>query len=85
MAEIKLNNNFIAEVSDFRASGEQLDQVSVNSISVGELSLPTVDAYQDRLFKIRKLMIKFQLLTQKDAKDMAALADSLRTADASGG
>lgn len=85
MAEIKLNDSFTAEVSAFRASGDQLDQVSVNSVSVGDLSLPTVDAYQDRLFKIRTLMIKFQLLTQKDANDMDALAYSLRATDSGSG
>lgn len=84
MAEIKLNDNFAAEVSAFRASGDQLDLVSINSIHVDDLSLPTVEAYQDRLFKIRTLIIKFQLLTQKDANDMDELANSLRETDSCG-
>ena len=85
MAEIKLNEGFTAEVSAFRESADQLDVVSVSSVSTGGLSLPTVDAYQDRLLRIKTLMIKFQALVQKDAKDMDALANSLRTTDASGG
>ena len=84
MAEIKLNNSFTDEVNAFRASGGQLDQVSANAASGGSLSLPTVDAYQNRLSKIRMLMVKFRLLTEKDAKDMDALAASLRTTDANG-
>lgn len=84
MAEIKLNDSFAEEVSAFRASGDKLDQVSVNFITAGNLSLPTVDAYQKRLLKIRTLMVKFQVLTEKDAKDMDALASSLQETDASG-
>lgn len=85
MAEIKLNDSFSEQVEAFRASGGNLDKVSINSISSGELSLPTVDAYQERLFRIRTLIIKFELLTKKDASDMDALATCLKTADLSGG
>lgn len=84
MAEIKLNDNFMVEVNAFRASGEALDQESGSSVSTDYLSLPTVDAYQERLHRIWTLMIKFRLLTQKDAKDMDALATSLRTTDERG-
>ncbi len=84
MAEIKLNDNFATEVNAFRAAGAALDQVSVN-VSTEGLSLPTVDAYQERLHKIQALVIKFRLLTKKDADDMDALAASLKAADASGG
>ncbi len=83
MAEIKLNEGFAAEVDAFRSSGAGLDAVSVNSVSAGGLSLPTVDAYQDRLFKIRTLMIKIELLVKKDAGDMDALAAMLKATDAS--
>lgn len=85
MAEIKLNEGFAAEVEAFRTAGAAIDTLSINSISTGELSLPTIDAYQDRLFKIRTLIIKFEALTRKDAKDMDELAASLKAADASGG
>ena len=84
MAEILLNDGFTTQVEAFRASGEELDIVSINSISAGDLSLPTVDAFQKRLFKIRTVMIKFELLIKKDATDMDALAAKLKTADASG-
>lgn len=85
MAEIKLNDSFAAQVNAFRASGGDLDKVSINSISSGDLSLKTVDAYHERLYKIRNVMIKFELLTKKDAADMDALASRLRAADQSGG
>lgn len=85
MAEIKLNESFTTEVAAFRAAGEALDTVNVNSVSAGDISLPTVDAYQDRLFKIWKVIFKFELLTKKDAADMDALAASLKAADITGG
>ena len=85
MAEIKLNDGFAAEVNALRASGNQLDQVSVRSVSAGGLSTSTVEAYQERLSKIRTLMLEFQLLTQRDAEDLDALADSLRATDKSSG
>lgn len=84
MAEIKLNDSFSAEVDAFRSAGNGFDAVSVNSVSADGLSLPTVDAYQDRLFKIRNLIIKLKLLTRKDAGDMDALAAMLKATDASG-
>ena len=86
MAEIKLNDSFTAEVDAFRASGESLDTVNVYSVvSVGELSLPTVNAYQERLAKIWKLMLQFSVLKKKDAADMDALAATLKAADKTGG
>ena len=84
MAEIKLNESFETQVAAFRASAEELDTVSVNSISAGDLSLPTVDAFQDQLFKIRTVMIKFEQLTKKDAADMDAIAAKLKAADTNG-
>lgn len=84
MAEIKLNEGFTAEVEAFRDSGERLNTSGVNSVSAEGLTLPTVDAYQDRLFGIWKVMFLFQLLTKKDAKDMDALAERLRAADMGG-
>ena len=84
MAEIKLNEGFTAEVDAFRSAAGGLDTVSVSSVSAGGLSLPTVDAYQERLFKIRTLMIKLELLIKKDAGDMDALAAMLKATDASG-
>ena len=84
MAEIKLNEGFTAEVDAFRSAAGGLDAVSVSSVSTGGLSLPTVDAYQERLFKIRTLMIKLELLIKKDAGDMDALAAMLKATDASG-
>ncbi len=82
MAEIKLNNSFSAEVDAFRSAGEGLNAVNISAISAGDVSLPTVDAYQERLFRIRNLIYMFSLLTKKDAADMDALADALRAADA---
>ena len=48
---------------------------------MGEHSLPTADAYQDRLFKIRNIMLLFGILVKKDAKDMDDLAARLKAAD----
>ena len=84
MAEIKLNDSFSAEVDAFRSAGGELDAVDVYAFSAGDLSLPTVDAYQERLFRIRDLIIKLEALTEKDAGDMDALAAMLRATDASG-
>lgn len=85
MAEIKLNEGFKGEVEKFRASGEELsNSVVINTISTGDLSLPTVDAYQDRLFKIRNIMLLFGILVKKDAKDMDDLAARLKAADNTG-
>lgn len=83
MAEIKLNEGFSSEVEAFRASGEKLS-ASASSIPTGELSLPTVDAYQDRFHSIWQIMIKFWALTKKDAADMDALAEKLKAADMAG-
>jgi len=85
MPVIKLNDGFLSQVEDFRASGKELDTVSVNSISTGDLSLPTIDAYQERLFNVWKVMFKFMYLTKKDAEDMDALAARLNAADKAGG
>ena len=84
MAEIKLNDSFSAEVDAFRSAGGGLGAVDVYAVSAGDLSLPTVDAYQERLFRIRDLIIKLKALTEKDAGDMDALATMLRATDASG-
>lgn len=81
MAEIKLKDGFAAEVNAFRASGNALDSVSVHSISEGDVVLPTIDEYQDRLFKIWTVIFKFKALTAKDAADLDALAVTLKTAD----
>lgn len=81
MAEIKLNDSFKAEVEAFRASGVELDNVNAYSVSTTELSLPTVDAYQERLSKICKLCFEFSVLKKKDAADMDDLAARLKAAD----
>lgn len=85
MAEIKLNDGFTAEVEAFRSSGEAIDTVSINSISTGDISLPTVEAYQERLFRIWRVMFKFYILTRKDAADMDKLTATLKAADMAGG
>ena len=82
MAEIKLSNDFTNEVQAFRTSGEQLSSAPIPIASAGELSLPTIDAYQERLVRIKSIISQFSQLTNKDAKDMDALATRLRTADA---
>lgn len=84
MAEIKLNDNFRAEVNAFRAAGGEIEQMSVNAISLGDLSLPTVDAYLNRVHEIEMVLFIIQLLIEKDAKDMDALAESLRATDTNG-
>ncbi len=86
MAEIKLNEGFKDEVEAFRSSGESLsNSVVINTISAENLSLPTVDAYQERLFRIRNIMFLFSALVNKDAKDMDDLAARLKVADNTGG
>ena len=85
MAEIKFNSGFSTEVDAFRSTGPGLDEVRVFDISTGGLSLQTVDAYQNRLYSIRNVMIKFEVLVKKDAADMDALADTLKAADNAGG
>ncbi len=84
MAEIKLNDSFTSEVNSFRLAGEAIDTKAINSISVDGLSLPTVSEYQDRLWRILKVIHQFKHLVDKDASDMDALAASLRAADMSG-
>lgn len=81
MTEIKLTDSFSSEVAAFRASAEDLDSASLISISKGNLSLPTADAYMERLNEIWKMMIRFNLLVKKDADDMDALAAKLKAAD----
>lgn len=83
MAEIKLNDAFLAEVAAFRAAGGEISTSSTASVSAGGLSLPTVDAYQQRLTKIADVMLRFQELVNKDAADMEALAAKLKATDAS--
>ena len=78
MAEIKLNDSFTNEVNSFRLAGEAIDTKAINSI------LPTVSEYQDRLWRILKVIHQFKHLVDKDASDMDALAASLRAADMSG-
>lgn len=85
MAEIKLNDSFLTEVAAFRAAGGGISTSSAASASAGGLSLPTVDAYQQRLTKIADVMLQFQELVKKDAADMEALAAKLKAADNSGG
>ena len=83
MAEIKLNDSFSEEVNAFRAAGEGINTDGMSSVSAGELSLPTVEEYKNRIHKIWGLMIRFQCLVKKDADDMDALAAALKAADAS--
>lgn len=85
MAEIKLNEGFKAEVDAFRSAGEAINTVGLDSISAEGISLPTVEAYQDRLYKIWRVMLKFYFLTKKDAADMDKLAATLKAADTTGG
>ena len=81
MAEIKLTTAFTAEVDSFRSAGARLSEVNTYSTSKGELSLPTVDAYLERLHQIELTVLCLKLLTGKDAKDMDALAARLTQAD----
>ena len=81
MAKIKLNEGFAAEVEAFRSAGEAINKVVLDSVSTGDISLPTVEAYQDRLYRIWRVMLKFYFLTKKDAADMDKLAATLKAAD----
>lgn len=81
MAEIKLNEGFAAEVEAFRSAGEAINKVVLDSVSAEGISLPTVEAYQDRLYRIWRIMLKFCFLTKKDAADMDKLAATLKAAD----
>lgn len=83
MAQITLNTKFSEEVNGFRSAAAELGASSYPTIDVGDLSLPTVDAYQDRLRQIWKTMVRFKLLVQKDANDMDDLAAMLKAADGS--
>ena len=85
MAEIKLNDNFTSEVEAFRASAAALTAVKASDVAADGLSLPTVEAYQGYLKRIWIVINRFSLLLEKDAKDMDALAASLKAADAAGG
>lgn len=85
MAEIKLNEGFLAEVGALRASGKELGMASLRTDSAGDLNLSTVDAYQEHLYQIRDVILKFEQLVLKDAKDMEALAAALKAADSAGG
>lgn len=84
MAEIKLNEGFLAEVAAFREAGAAINTDGVNSVSAQGLSLPTVDAYLKRLYDIWGLMVWFQSITGKDARQMEALAERLKAADMGG-
>lgn len=84
MAKIKLNDSFAEEVDVFRSAGATLEPISVSGISAEDVSLPTVKAYQDRLYDIWGVMRKFYLLTKKDAADMDKLAATLKAADTAG-
>ena len=84
MAEIKLNDSFTAEVDAFRSAAAGLDAGSISAAGAGGLSLPTVDAYQERLYRIQSLMFRLERLVRKDAADMDALAAKLKATDASG-
>ena len=81
MAEIKLTESFTEEVEAFRSAGEEIDAASVLSVSNREFSLPTINAYQERLRKIWHVIVAFKMLTKKDAADMDALAARLKIAD----
>ncbi len=84
MAHILLNDLFSLQVAAFRASAKGLDAASYFSASKEGLSLPTVDAYQERISRIWRIMVWSSALIKKDADDMDALADKLRAADNSG-
>lgn len=85
MAEIKLNDNFAAEVNAFRSAGAELDTVKTYQISSGGLDLPAVRAFQACIHDIEMAMFLFGHLAKKDAADMDALAAKLRAADSAGG
>ena len=84
MAVVRLTSDFAGEVSAFRAAGDEIDAYGVSEPSASDLSLPTVKAYDKRMFEIRKIMTAFRLLTIKDAKEMDELAASLTAADQAG-
>ena len=85
MAVIKCNDTFLREVDELRDSGIKLEEAikkaSVFGIRADEVSLPTVDAYQERLIKIWKVIYRLRILVEKDAQDIDALAGALKAAD----
>ncbi len=84
MANILLNDLFSLEVAAFRASAKGLDASSYFSASTEGITLPTVDAYQERFFRIWRIMAWTEAVIKKDADDMDGLAAKLKAADSSG-
>lgn len=84
MANILLNDLFSLEVATFRGSAKGLDAPSYFSASTGDLSLPTIDAYKERLNRIWRIMVWTGAVVKKDADDMDAIAAKLKAADSSG-
>lgn len=84
MAQILLTDLFSLQVKAFRASANDLDAPSYFSINEEGLSLPTVDAYHERISRIWRIMVWSGAVIKKDADDLDALADRLRAADNSG-
>ncbi len=84
MAQIFLTDLFSLQVNAFRNSAKNLDAPSYFSISEEGLSLPTADAYHERISRIWRLIVWSGAVIKKDADDMDALADKLKSADNSG-
>lgn len=84
MAQILLTDMFSLQVNAFRNSAKDLDAPSYFSIDEGDLALPTADAYHERISRIWRLIVWSGAVVKKDADDMDALADKLKSADNSG-
>ena len=84
MAEIKLNDDFMTELAEFKASADELNRDEYSKARVSEeLSLPVVDAYRERITKLWEQVFRFKLLVEKDAADIKALTERLQTVDTS--
>lgn len=85
MPEIKLTDRFADELTEFSGSRKELETVNMYAVSrcvSGEgANLTTVGEYEERLWKISRAVFAFNTLVGKDADDLAALANSLITAD----
>lgn len=84
MAEIKLNDDFMNELAQFKASADELYERDYYKLHIGDdLSLPVVDAYRKRISDLWLQVFRLKLLVKKDAADIEALTERLHSADRS--
>lgn len=82
MAEIKLNDDFMTELAEFKASADELNEQDYYKFHIGnELSLSVIDAYRERITQIWLQVYRFKRLVEKDAADIETLIERLQNAD----